>query len=430
MNKAIAGALLALSACGASSGVDGIAISHRATTKYPQPRFAPLMHYQITNDEVVDERVMYEGGARWPRFSPDGTRAAFFRADGDRRYLSVMSVDGGPVTDLASIDKNGGGILEWPIGPWIYFTTTSDRNDEEGKTLYRIDAENPADPEPVVAIDYVYWSGGMSADGSRGFFTYYRPGLYTMRFDGAAVDTSRLCEHNCGSAISPSGAYLAHFFDGSHYDFVLRQWPEAGAPAECLPDERQLIEYIRGDSLNRWGAATSRFSYTCDWTNAPTVTVGGGKMNRWSRNSDKWLSVVRGWPCGGRYDRCNSNQVLINWVDRKTIVVSGHGRTCGGRGQCCDIEDADGALYAEAGDFWVSGPKEDILPAFRQPAALKSSHARLTPPDPGVSIRFYPGAGPLTHESATGRDVYGIDGRLLRRTARPGPGIVIIHSAY
>jgi hypothetical protein len=283
-----------------------------------------------------------------------------------------MSIDGGPVTDLYATDKDCGGILEWPIGSLIYFTTTSDRDDDEGKTLFRIDVEDPAGPEPVVTIDYVYWSGGMSADGSRGFFTYYRPGLYTMRFGDAAVDTNRLCKHNCGSTISPSGEYLAHFFDGSHYDFVLRQWPAAGMPAECLPDESQLIAYIRGDSLNRWGAATSRFNYTCDWTNAPSVTIGGGgKMNRWSRNSDKWLSVARGWPCGGRFERCNSNQVLINWVDKKAIVVSGHGRSCEGTGQCCDIVDAEGALYAEAGDFRVTAPEEDILPAFRRTSAVK-----------------------------------------------------------
>lgn len=304
--------------CGDGYGVDGIAVSHRATSKYPQPRFAPLMRYTIESDTVAGERVIHEGGARWPRISPDGTRVAFFRTDGDRRYLSVMSVDGGPVTDLFSTDKNGGGILEWPIGSTIYFTTTGDRNDDEGKTLYRIDVENPAGPEPVVSIDHVYWSGGMSADGTRGFFTYYRPGLYTMRFDGAVVDTNRLCEHNCGSTISPSGEYLAHFFDGSHYDFVLRRWPATGFPSECLPGESQKVDYIRGDSLNLWGRATSPFRYTCEWTNAPVVTIGGGgKMNRWSRNSDKWLSVARGWPCGGRFERCNSNQVLITGLTKR-----------------------------------------------------------------------------------------------------------------
>jgi hypothetical protein len=412
---------------GASLGVDGIAISHRATSKYPQPRFAPLMRYAIHDDTVAGERVIHEGGARWPRFSPDGERVAFFRQDGDRRYLSVMSIDGGQATDLHAIDNNGGGILEWPVGPWIYFTTTSDRNDEEGKTLYRIDSQNPGAPEPVVTIDYVYWSGGMSADGARGFFTYYRPGLYTMRFDGASAEASRLCEHNCGSTISPSGAYLAHFFDGSHYDFVLRQWPETGDPSECLPGEAQLIEYVRGDSLNRWGAATSRFSYTCDWTNAPSVTIGGGgKMNRWSRNSDKWLSVSRGWPCGGRFDRCNSNQVLVNWVDRKAIVVSGHGRMCEDRGQCCDIVEEDQTLYAEAGDFWVTAPEEDILPAFRQASASRP-RTRPRPARQGVDIHFHRGAGALTPSHAAGRTAYGIDGRLLRHDDIIGPGIIICH---
>jgi hypothetical protein len=58
--------------------------------------------------------------------------------------------------------------------------------------------------------------------------------------------------------------------------------------------------------------------------------------NNWSTNSSKWICIHVGW--GGR-GALGANQMLLNWVDKRRIVVTGN--TEGSREfDCC-------------GDLWV-----------------------------------------------------------------------------
>jgi hypothetical protein len=113
----------------------------------------------------------------------------------------------------------------------------------------------------------------------------------------------------CAVALSPSAQYLMYSQGGEHITLYVDDW------ANTNPD----IHVLDGTSVtvNRWaGNKYAAFRTSCpDW--GGTVVVGMGMTcNRWSCNSDKWLSLCMGWPDGGsgRYCECGTIHESLRWA--------------------------------------------------------------------------------------------------------------------
>ncbi|MCU0661577.1 MAG: hypothetical protein MUC50_04545 [Myxococcota bacterium] len=55
-----------------------------------------IVRYDIKNSAVVARETLYGGPARYPIFSPDGARVAFFK---DTGAISIVATDGGHPTE-------------------------------------------------------------------------------------------------------------------------------------------------------------------------------------------------------------------------------------------------------------------------------------------------------------------------------------------
>ena len=152
-------------------------------------------------------RLTHVRDARLPAWSPDGTRIAYTRQDGDGSQIYVMNADGSAAVALT----NGSAFNvrpSWsPDGSRIAFESVAEGNADvyvmsaDGSGLTRITTDPAGDYDPV-------WS----LDGDIAFASDRSPsGIYVMRPDGSGV---RLVESdgdiaNLNLGWSPDGRLLA-----------------------------------------------------------------------------------------------------------------------------------------------------------------------------------------------------------------------------
>jgi hypothetical protein len=295
---------------------------------------------------------------------------------------------------------------------------------EGSRHLWRVNVDNLQSAE-VVVFQYPIWQFGMSADATKMHLRVFEDNgasalsyYYLLPGNGSIADNTKVGDGaGCGNNLSPSGNELSYLQGGTHTWIALATWSNLAKAGGDFG--------FSSEQINQFVFPSSQQITNCTWSDGTRVTLTAGygmDSNRWSTNSDKWMCLQMGWieqPGGsGRYSFCSSNQVLLNWVDRAAINASRSGRACSDGGNFasgCDV-----ALpYSEyrrndAGDFWVSGPIEDINPDLRYlVAASRPRVAAACMSDRSIEIRRergrlllktrYPGAW-----SATLADLKGV----------------------
>jgi hypothetical protein len=409
--------------------VDGIAVSCRSYNHWwPPSRWGgEIVRYTIENDDMVSEQVLYDGDGRCATINLSGTHVAFFRATDEGDYVSVVPIDGGEVVDLVKMPYENAhkGYMDWPAGDWIYYNMGGERS-EGSRHLRRVKYNDPASDEAVIDFQAAIWQWGISADARRmvlvvsdgdnyGVDTYALPGNGSLQGTGG-----------CGGYISPSGLYGTNLTDPEHTRLNLWNFDGSG-------DDFGVSSF----NINGWAVNAEVFATECSGCGG-TITVGVGMdQNRWSCNSDKWVCISIGWPGGncGRFGSCGFNQVLVNWQDEKTVMVSKNKRVCDdnndGKFDDCDLHDPDGQFTRnEAGDFWVSGPLEDINEDLRRyvtdPSRVPRGDPRGMGGETGFSVRRLSGGVIKIHSRPAGPytvEVHDAAGRRVARTSFTGPGM-------
>jgi hypothetical protein len=323
------------------------------------PYQGPIVKYTIENDTVKSCDTIYkEYWGAWPILNVQGTKIAFDRLSTKGgsdtlqdnvkfRYLSVMDSDGKNRYDLDTMPRFCKKVfIAWPAGDYIYYHKSrycqyGDADWASGgkpaSEIYRVKYNDPSTRTLIFTYKQIQ-TFSVSLDGKRAGVT----SLYDNEFKNlphAFPPTSEPVKDGwdskvwvgCGSYVSPSGKYHHHFFGGGHTDLRINTWD--------LP--KVLI-------------ATVDFNFTNDfaaWSGMPLDSIANGgpmEWGRWAANSDKWITSsganklgtdANGLPIGG------SNQLLLNWIDHKTINTSRNSRRA-----------PDGFIYrSDPGALWVAG---------------------------------------------------------------------------
>jgi hypothetical protein len=203
-------------------------------------------------------------------------------------------------------------------------------------------------------------------------FRYLMPGA-------GAIDVQMKVAYGagCAAALSPSGLYLTYLEGGAHTSLLVDDWANTDF-------SKHVLNGTSAD-VNAW-AVNGIAGLTTLCPSWGTAVVGWGMTcNRWSCNSDKWLSLCMGWPDGGsgRFTMCGSNQVLCNWKDKITVMASSNPRMCAAsdQGANCDknLPFVSGRFFQnDAGDFWCSTVADinEDLRAYMTGAARRGALAR------------------------------------------------------
>jgi hypothetical protein len=407
-----------------SFAVDGIAVSMKTHTAWVASNWDTTWKYEIKNDDVVKATPLFTGKSRYATISVAGTHMAFFNqaADGSV-YISVMPLAGGTVVNLCKANSGsytcGGAIMYWAVDDWIYFTNSNNGQDGDA-TMYRVNYKNPGTSQVFRQFRVNLPQGAFSYDGSKAFFTLAGTGVGMSRFTftGGGIQETNWCGVNCGAGLSPSGTYLLDFGSGAHTVYDMQTWGNTGHCSNDLPSV---------SSYNAWCVNCAGWDTCTKDASGATVdpfyyTVGAGasgNQNRFSVNSDKWFCSDIGMGNMGRYQPCSGNQILINWVDHKTINVSRNPRSClNASDPQCKQNVPNRWSFNEGGSFIVTAPATDILPELRNYLAVGTSGNR----PPGTGRRASRNA---LNRSAADAMVYDMRGVRMRMQASAGIGIVV-----
>lgn len=436
----------------------GIAVSCRSdsSTLYPgvekpfcctdNPRFGKLHRYIIENDSVISDKVLDTNSqfcSRWATLNISGTKCAYFSETigpnggggfmATAYYVTVIDIDGKNrrnLVDLKSFGGDGTGYMDWPKGDWIYFNIGG-IGQPKSKEMWRVN-EKTGVKELIATLPYATWVWNMSANADKivvvknddtkpcangDVLRYNWPVDNTKPCSDASISYST----GCTAALSPSGSTVFHTTDAGHSYFGFTQWASNSQSITTIGPQGGFAGV---GSYNAWAVNCSPIKVKC--ADDSFYTVGNGtEENRWSANSDKWVCFNLGWQPAGRQMECSANQVLINWQDHKTIMVSFNPRVCVGYGagnqSFCPTPAGFSAQYPrtqEAGDFVVTAPESEINADLRQ--YVKAQHR--------IHSSVLPTTNELVMEKASnGRkyrmifaqmssysiDVYSVSGRLV-----------------
>jgi len=359
--------------------------------------FGEIWRHDIRDDVVVSHQMIYEGPAREPRINFTGTQVALIKEDGT---IALMSIDGGPVTDL--ILGHPHGTIDWPEGDWIYYNLGT-WGDQTSRYLRRVNAVS-GDDEEVVEFESSTWRFGIARDHQRAAVrdTSVQNTIvaYDLVNDNGQMRSSRAVDvPSCGTAMDPEGEY---FLDGmiDHSGVDIRRW-----------DDLEIVESFTHVAAQAWGDRDSG---------------EGHNRNHWANNAQDWLAMHVGWNLHFSNDSRGSNQVLYNWVEHARIVVTEN--------------DDYSYTYDSAGDFWVDynvinepptvSAGEDFVVVVDSPALLlgnASDDGRIRAPlamawsqDSGPGTATF--SAPFDQRSLVSLDQPGTYG--LRLTASDGEHVV------
>jgi len=362
--------------------VDGIAVSTQWRVWFPfGHQCGDIMRYDIRNSDVVSSRVLLDGAggneskARvryyYPTISRDGRLLAFARVTSDSGFfVAAANIDGSNVRNLVRLSD----YTECPVDfcrigsqDWVYYKGAN------AGEIRRVDARDPSRDELVVKLATGFWQWEFSADGSRlhaGAGSNPNRSRFQLPCDGSIGAWNKAYEGGCGTALSPSGNAVCYFNGVSGHmihDFVA--WDRFQNP----PDTR--ITWIQ---VSDWNINTPQNLCTncsgAGYTDShPHMCLGcAGEGHRWSCNSDKWMCILMTLDGTGWSGFCGANQVIFNYSTQTSINVSRNPRACvtessfyGTPGVCDKDAGNSQYKYNDCGDFWVSGPIDDVNPDLR-----------------------------------------------------------------
>jgi hypothetical protein len=341
-----------------SVAADGIAIglSYRSSVAMTNisegAKTGKIVKYVIRNDTVAQCDTIYK--ATWVRkavLSPDGSRVAFLRLDAKtvggqyqpgngNRYISVMDIDGRNVRDIATFANSGGSDLgritiDWPAGDWIYYVSPSVTN---GWSVCKVAVADSSSKRCLFTYGkFRFGTWSISIDQSKAVIV---SGMCNYTLNGTTQDWCIMphtfppsseptrdgfttdCYSGCMATMLAGGNYYSHFYSGTHDKFMVNSW---APPSQCL----------------------SAITVTCvdiatmlKTTVQNTGDILDGLLG--STNSDKWVCVE-----GFRF-RYGTIHMLVNWVDKKAIKLSGHSMVAA-------VSDTAIQRCEIPGDFRVSG---------------------------------------------------------------------------
>jgi len=330
-----------------SFAADGIIVT-QAQSKYWHSAGKRLLMYTIENSKVIDKKTILEGngGTRSPELNQSGTHVVFSRSDESGSYISMLALDNpGVYADIFKITDEqyappqyvkwltDGRIIYWHSGTFKYriLTITNDNgNVEINDALHAF-------------VEYEGQGGrymDFSGDGAK---LFWRP--YGCKYDetNCSWETSKrsfnarvvlpepgvlvtdnlpgvLDGAGCGCAVSPSGNTIAYYSGSGHNAIKLKKWEGESLPALIYND------------ISTW-----------------TDPVGsGGDNNRFSVNSDRWLTTLPGPSGDSRFLKNGSECVAVNLdtARNEAINVSAY-------------ERQSDENYMYVGCLWVSS-KADV----------------------------------------------------------------------
>jgi hypothetical protein len=454
-------AVLALSALRAWA-VDGVAVSTQTSQLWPSMPGGDIIRYDIRNNDVVSVKKLVDGGGgtnaasrgKFPALELSAARVAFYHCTNNGNFVAVINIDGTGLRDLARIPDGSGynteGYLDWPAGKWIYYQQGGDEQAVEGnKHLWRVNVDSPAQNEEVASFGYNIWQWGMSSNASRMILRLCCGSMpcemSKFALPSSGPVTSSMCFDpgvGCATALSPSGQWVCFCSGGLHIFMTVKSWDPSG----------QSFDFKSYPDINSWAVNASALTAHCSWYDYPQgIDIGlgfGMDCNRWSSNSDNWLSLCMGWledsVASGRYAFCGANQVVANWREKIALNVSKSPRACAdkeGFSTGCDKNaPADQFRRNDAGDFIVTAPLSDINADLRQyVTGVFSADRPRTPPEAAVwrqaggefrTVLPSEGLYQLSISDATGRVRWscGSNGKRalgIPRTAIP-PGIYLL----
>jgi len=260
--------------------------------------FGQIWRHDIEADRVVKRTRLFDGFARNPVISPEGTRVAFVCQD---NWVCSMPLDGGEVKRLSV--GHGEACLDWPASDWVYYNKGRFEDPKLSAQLHRVNAVTGAD-EHVVTWSKGVWRWGISRDLKRAAVrpndTEIAPKGCVTAYDMIRDDgllrkerSTRISEgFRCCTGIDPEGEYIM-IGNREHNGTSIARW-------ENIED---ILLYFSNEETLAWG---------------PDTRDSGISHNRntWSVNSRKWICIHVGW---GERGAEGANQVLLNWVDRQRI---------------------------------------------------------------------------------------------------------------
>lgn len=293
----IAKAVLLLSAFAFSSwAVNGVAVSvHSTYTHSFGWALGNIERFIIANNTPDAGTVIYSATsgqrARCVSISPRGSRIAFIREDGK---VCVKSINpGGTVSVLADIPADS--WIDWPTEDYVYYV-----NRWQGNELWRVNTTGTPAPARVATglLSAMQFSMDTSLTKGTAVTCCYSARSWSLSGSSISMVTDN---GGCGAGISPSGRYFTNN-QGDHASVAIRNF-----------NGSQAHFFTAGNCSNAGG----------NWN-----------RNRWSANSDDWVTFTQGTP----YQQENGHHQVLYTKDGS---------------QCIQVQPWRTGVYYEGDDFWV-----------------------------------------------------------------------------
>ena len=283
--------------------VTGVAVSVRSTATHVFGwHFGRIERFIITNGVPDGGTVIYAGtDARCVSISPNGSRIAFIRSD---NKICMKSIEpGGDVTVLADIPRDS--WIDWPVNEYVYYV-----NMWQGNELWRVNTTGTPNPQRVATGLQSAMQFSIASGLNRGTAVTC---CYQARSWTLSGSTITFASNNggCGAGISPDGTMFSNN-QGDHASVVIRNFD--------------------GSQRHSFRAATA---------------AGGGNWNRnrWSANSNEWVTFTQGTP----YQLEQGHHQVLYRIDGSRHI---------------SVQPYRQGVYYEGDDFW-EGTLGPVAPSLR-----------------------------------------------------------------
>jgi hypothetical protein len=305
-----------------------------------------LVKFTIKGDTVFACDTIHRfssGLAQYPALNMEGTKAVFYRwgtsvakssntdvlaTTTKKDSIAVIDLATNTVTNLCELTSHPGfdAALDWPAGDWVYYgmpvydATVQDGGKTQSyyveRTIYKVNVntrENIMVTTPKPGTSSCSLRRFSLTDDNAYCAVELKNGVggnYLFGFPppNGNISSSPILGQlpGCNVGVSASGTYAGNYYAGYHQEIYVSK-----------------VNRHAGNGYNDFPtAATPSLTDVKNWDAHHRTPGCGAECIRWSCNSDKWVLEQSGLIAHAS-DMCyGSNQVLVNWVDKKAIVTS------------------------------------------------------------------------------------------------------------